>query len=431
MLKNDKKRLSSLELLNERLNLTLAFSKRYQMSAAICYLRLHLPNELSNKQNLEIEGTLLEKITNRLKRSVREIDTVIRIEKLDFVLLIADITEHDCKLICERIVNSIADTYTIDFHHVIVKSNMGICMYPYGAEESQELQDIAKSQMYEAEAIGENQVSFFNGELINHAYRKVLIENDLPYALKRNQLYVNYQPQFSLKQREIRGVESLIRWRHPSLGEVSPSEFIPYAEEVGILNSLFFWVFEEVCKDISSGENRNIKYSINLSVNQLLLDQFLPEISIILKRYTVSATQLTFEITENIEIYYLQKVEEKLHSLKQLGFTIALDDFGNGYFSISDFLELPVDYIKLDRDFVSSLMKNQKHRSVITPIIEIAHNLGLQIIIEGIESYKQFVEWEILQCDIIQGYFISRPISFKQLVNTIDEIEERVCNNTN
>ena len=161
-------------------------------------------------------------------------------------------------------------------------------------------------------------------------------------------------------------------------------------------------------------------------MNQLLLEHLLPEITTILQRYYISATQITLEITENIEIYTVKKVNKTLHSLKEMGFTIALDDFGNGYFSFSDFIQLPIDYIKLDRDFVSSLMKNKKHKSVIQPIISMAHNLGLQVIIEGIEDHAQFTEWSTMGCDIIQGYFISKPISFLELIDSIDLIEQRV-----
>jgi EAL domain-containing protein (putative c-di-GMP-specific phosphodiesterase class I)/GGDEF domain-containing protein len=418
--------LTSIELLNERLNLTLAFSKRYQMSMAVCYLRLHFPVELLQSKDAEIEAVLTSNMLARLNRSIRDIDTVIRMNRSDFVLIIADITEHDCKVICERIIRSISDTYTIDFHHFSVSSNMGICMYPYGSEEPEELQTKAKTEMYEAVGVGENHFSFYKGVLNKAAYRKVLIENDLPYALKKGQLYVQYQPQYHLEKRTIEGVEALIRWSHPTLGQISPAEFISYLEGAGLLNRLFFWVFEEVCKDIASEKNRTMKYSINLSVNQLLLDSLIPEILKILKRYSVPATMITMEITENIEIYSVEMVNEKLHLLKEIGFTIALDDFGNGYFSFSDFIKLPIDFIKLDRDFVFSLMKNKKHKGVISPIIKMAHNLGLRVIIEGIEDQTQFIEWAMLDCDIIQGYFISKSISLKELTNSIDEIEERV-----
>jgi EAL domain-containing protein (putative c-di-GMP-specific phosphodiesterase class I)/GGDEF domain-containing protein len=416
----------SRELLKERLNLTLAFSKRYQMSAAVCYLRLHLPLELTQHIDDEIEEALASKILVRLKRTIRDIDTVVKINRTDFVILIADITEHDCQVISERILRSISDTYTIDFHHFSINSNMGICMFPYGAEAPEELQSIAKTAMYEAVEMGDNQFAFYKGELNQTAHRKVLIENDLPYALKKGQLYIQYQPQFHLEKRAIEGVEALIRWSHPSLGDISPAEFIPYADDAGMSHSLFFWIFEEVCKQIQRETDRNMKYSINLSVNQLLLSYFLPEITKLIGWYSVSASQITLEITENIEVYTVKKVNDTLRSLKEMGFMMALDDFGNGYFSFSDFIKLPVDFIKLDRHFVSSLLKNKQHEGVISPIIQMAHNLGLQVIIEGIEDHTQFLVWGNLGCDIIQGYFISKPLTFEVLNGTIVEIETRV-----
>ncbi|MEO2076852.1 MAG: GGDEF domain-containing phosphodiesterase [Bacillus sp. (in: firmicutes)] len=417
---------TSFELLQERLSLTLAFSKRYQMSAAVCYLRLHLPLELTQQKDDEIEQALAGKMLARLKRTIRDIDTVVKINRSDFVILIADITEHDCEIISTRILRSISDTYTVDYHHFSINGNMGICMYPYGAEGPDELQSIAKTAMYAAEELGDNQYVFYRGELSQTAHRKVLIENDLPYALKKEQLYVHYQPQYHLKKRTIEGVEALIRWNHPSLGIISPGEFIHYADEAGVSHSLFFWMFEEVCKQIHSETERNLEYSINLSVNQLLLPYFLPEITKLIQRYSVPASQITLEITENIEVYTVKKVNDTLRSLKELGFTLALDDFGNGYFSFSDFIKLPIDFIKLDRNFVSSLLKNKQHEDVVFPIIQMTHNLGLQVIIEGIEDHTQFSVWADLDCDIIQGYFISKPLSEMELTDTIVEIEKRV-----
>ncbi|WP_040203173.1 putative bifunctional diguanylate cyclase/phosphodiesterase [Neobacillus jeddahensis] len=417
---------SNIERLNERLKLTLAFSKRLQLSTAVCYLRFHIPLELLHQKDVEIETILMSKMITRLNRSIRDIDTIIRVNRTDFILVIADITEDDCRVICERIIQACSERYTVDFHHVSITSNIGICMYPYGAEEPHTLKETAKVQMMEAEKSGENCFSFFNGELNEAAYRKMLIENDLPYALKKGQLYVQYQPQYHLGQRRIIGVEALIRWHHPDLGEISPAEFINYAEETGIGNSLFYWVFETVCQQIASEQNVPLKYSINLSVNQLLLDSLLLRISNLLSQYAVSASQLTLEITENIEVYTVKDVNERLYSLKEMGFTIALDDFGNGYFSISDFLKLPIDYLKLDRNFVFSLLKNKNHVGVISPIIQMAHNLNVQVIIEGIEDAQQYREWKNLNCDIIQGYFISRPLSSVVLTASIAKIEARV-----
>ena len=414
-------------LLDSRLKLTLAFSRRYQMSTAVCYIRLHLPLELLslNKDHGKII-TLLDIIDARLTRAIRDIDTVVKINKTDFIVLLTDVTENDCNIVCERIIESISDTYQIESNYFPVCSNIGVCMFPYGADKLENLINISKAQMYESEKIHENHFTVFKGELNQSSYRKVLVENDLPYALKKGQLRIEYQPQFLLREAKIYGVESLIRWKHPILGEVSPIEFIPFAEGAGLLNDLFFWMFDEVCKNINNKKNSDIKYSINLSVNQLLLDKFVNNISNIISKYAVSPKRITFEITENIEIYTVKKVNEILQSLKNMGFTVALDDFGNGYFSFSSFINLPVDFIKLDRDFVFSLIKNQKHKNIISTIITMAHSLSLEVIVEGIEEYNQFSDWSKLGCDIIQGYFISKPISHVELINSIHEIENRV-----
>ncbi|MCM2535203.1 bifunctional diguanylate cyclase/phosphodiesterase [Neobacillus pocheonensis] len=422
---NDQIELQSAELLYERLQLTLAFSKRYRMSTAVCYLKLHFPFEkLIFNKDFEKARSLINMIMTRLNSSIRDIDSAIRINSSEFVLLLADVTEDDCKMICERIINAISDTYQIEFNHYLISCNIGICMFPYGAEDPEELIALSKAQMYESETIGNNHFIIFKGDLNQNSYRKVIIENDLPYALRKGQLYVEYQPQFQVKNSKIKGVESLIRWNHPSLGQVSPNEFIPFAEASGVMNDLFFWLLKEICK--LNDETLDLTYSINLSVNQLLLNGFVQDVSNIVNKYSVPAKSITLEITENIEIYTLKEVENILHSLKNIGFNIALDDFGNGYFSFSNFIALPIDFIKLDRDFVSSLINNKKHKHVISPIITMAHNLGLEVIIEGIEDDYQFFDWRNLGCDIIQGYYISKPISYDQLQKSICDIELKV-----
>ncbi|WP_338704915.1 GGDEF domain-containing phosphodiesterase [Priestia aryabhattai] len=425
--RNDKQtNLSEFALLNDRLNLTLSFSKRYQMSTAICYLRIILPKELTNNEESQIETFIINTVFTRLKGSIRDVDTVIKINRTDFLISIIDINEEDCSLICERIISYISHIYTIGSNHFTISSNVGICMFPYGSEQLQELQTISKIQMYEALNVGINQFSIYKGTFDDTAYRKVLIENELPYAIKKGQLYVKYQPQFHLNKEKVTGCESLIRWNHPRLGEVPPIEFLPHLETIGILNNIFFFVFEEVCKNIANEPDLDIKYSINLSVNQLLLKNLIPNLRKAIKKHSVSATNISLEVTEDIQIYTIKEVKEKLHSLKKIGFTIALDDFGNGYFSFSDFIELPLDFVKLDRDFVLSLVKNKKYEGIVSPIIAMIHNLGLEVIVEGIENHNQFLNWLKLDCDIIQGYFISKPKLFSELLNSIEELEVRV-----
>ncbi|MEB4870193.1 GGDEF domain-containing phosphodiesterase [Priestia megaterium] len=424
---NDKHtNLPEFALFNDRLNLTLSFSRRYQMSTAICYLRVILPKELTDNKENQIETFIMNNVFSRLNGSIRDVDTIIKVNRTDFIISIVDITEDDCGLICERIISYISDIYKIGSNHFTISSSIGVCMFPYGSKHLQELQVISKIQMYEALNTGINQFSIYKGIFNDIAYRKVLIESDLPYAIKKKQLYIEYQPQFHLSEGKVTGFESLIRWNHPRLGEISPVEFLPYLETIGMLNDIFFLVFEEVCKNIANEPSRDIKYSINLSVNQLLLPNLVQDLEKIINKYSIPTTQISLEITEDIQIYTVKEVKEKLHLLKKIGFTIALDDFGNGYFSFSDFIELPIDFIKLDRDFVLSLVKNKKYKDIISSIVVMAHNLGLQVIVEGVEDYNQFQDWYKLNCDIIQGYFISKPKPYTALLGSIKAIELRV-----
>ncbi|MGN7241051.1 putative bifunctional diguanylate cyclase/phosphodiesterase [Priestia megaterium] len=422
---NKSNELLNREVLCNRFDLTLSFSKRYQMSTAIGYLRINFPKDLAEDEESLAETILVNTISLRLKRCIRDIDTVLRLNRTDFILFIVDVTEDDCSMVCNRIIDSISDTYTINSNQFTISISIGICMFPYGSEDKEELQVISKTQMYEAANLGINRFSIYKGILNETAYRKILIENDLPYALRKGQLHIVYQPQLDLNKGKISGVELLIRWKHPIMGEVSPVEFLPFAEQYGLLKDIFLLVFEEACKNIVNRVSREIQYAINLSVNQLLDENFVHDVSKTLKKYNISASQITLEIVEDIEIYSIKRVQQKLNLLKQLDFTISLDDFGKGYFSFSDFINLPIDFIKLDKDFVSSLMENKKNKRIILPIIMMAHNLGLKVIIEGIEDEVQFNDWRNFGCDVAQGYFISKPLSLSKFFKSIEMIEGR------
>ena len=253
--------------------------------------------------------------------------------------------------------------------------------------------------------------------------RKDLIENDLSYALERQQFHLAYQPQYHVHDKRITGVEALIRWTHPELGEMHPWEFIHVAEEKGILKKLFLWTLEEVCKEINTSENQYI-FSINMSVNQLISEEILLDIRKILNKHQVSESRLVFEITEEKKLYTESEAGKNLQSLYDAGYKIAMDDFGNGYFSFADFIHLPLHHVKLDRNFVESLKSDPKVERIATTIISMAKELGLKVVIEGVETHAQYVKWRQMGCDIIQGYYVGRPVRFKELNKLVKRVEK-------
>ncbi|CAM5184623.1 Diguanylate cyclase/phosphodiesterase with PAS/PAC sensor(S) OS=Ureibacillus acetophenoni OX=614649 GN=SAMN05877842_10692 PE=4 SV=1 [Ureibacillus acetophenoni] len=266
------------EMILDRLKLKMAFCQRYHKSLAICYLRLILPKEININTDIEIVHYLRKTFVDRLTQAVRNIDSIGKMNETDILLILSDVNEIESEEIVKRILNLISGTYTYKNRHFTLNFSIGICIYPYGGNNVEALLNNAKMEMYNAFELGTRKYSFFNGNQNDSAYRKLLIENDLNYAIRLNQFKVLYQPQLSIKTRKVIGVEVLIRWNHPKLGYISPEEFIPIAETTGKSTVIFYWVLEEVCQHIKEIKQRDfpdIKYSItfintcNLQLNYL------------------------------------------------------------------------------------------------------------------------------------------------------------------
>ncbi|WP_338470898.1 GGDEF domain-containing phosphodiesterase [Niallia sp. XMNu-256] len=421
--------LPSEELIVDRLQMNMAFCRRFHMSTAICYVRTFLPPEINVDEEADLVTRLKKMMVERFNKCIREIDSAGMINENDFLLLLMDVSEKECREIIKRIYRSLSGPYTLKQRSIYISLNMGICMFPYDGDTIADLKLLARTEMIRARQLGDNQYCFYEGNLNDKAYRQVLIESDLSYVVRDQQLYVVYQPQLQLNEQKIFGVEALIRWNHPKLGEIRPDEFIPIAESMGKSNEIFYWILKEVCqhiKLIDAHYDLPIKFSINLSITQLLIPDFVSSICDICEKNGVDKDRLIFEITENSRLYREEKLKATLISLRKLGFMIALDDFGNGYFSFADLIHLPLDVIKFDKKFVTSLIENNKLKPVISPIIDMAHNLNLQVVVEGIETSNQYQDWKQLNGDIIQGYFLSQPVQHTQLLQTLEKIQQEI-----
>jgi diguanylate cyclase (GGDEF)-like protein len=413
--------LPNYHLLLDRLNMSIAYSRRYQLSMAVCYLRIKQPKKISEYSSYEIT----QKFIKRMNNSMRDIDTMAKVNLTDYVILLTDINESTCQEIVKRLISTISNTYADEIN---LSVNIGVCIYPTSSDLQDELLALAKTQLFEAIEKGENEYSIYTGKLDAKAYRKVLIERDLLYAIRNSQLYLNYQPQIFLKELKIKGVEALVRWKHPLLGEILPIEFIPLAESTGFISKIFFWSLEEILKDIHRFQG-DVKVSINISVKELLEENFKNRFLSYTEKYGIKPALITLEITENHKINDIDLLSDIIIDLKSHGVTIALDDFGSGYFSFLDFIKLPVDIIKLDKQFVlSESHSDDPLNQSIKNIVEMAHHLSCKVVIEGIETRDQYLKWKELNCDIIQGYYISKPLSLERLTKDskliLDKIEQ-------
>ena len=290
-------------------------------------------------------------------------------------------------------------------------------MYPKDGKDQESLIKHADTAMYLAKELGKNNYQFYFPELEKTTSRNMELENGLRKALELDQLTLHYQPKVLLKTQEILGVEALIRWEHPTLGMISPAEFIPLAEETGLIIPIGKWVIRQACEQSKEWEKKGlgiIPVAVNISVRQIRDDEFVRMVEEILSEVEFDPSRLELEITESI----MQDFERStlvLNKLKEVGVLISMDDFGTGYSSLNNLRHLPIDNIKIDKSFVDDIMGDSNHVSIVKAIIDMSHNMNFTTIAEGIETEEQVVFLKLNSCEIGQGYHFSRPLPADKL----------------
>lgn len=290
-----------------------------------------------------------------------------------------------------------------------------------------EVVEFANIKIVDSMKLGKNDYCYIDSFKTEKSIRKLIIKDHLSDALSNRKLKLVYQPQLDVQSNDVFGVETLLRWTHPTLGKIKPSEFIYIAHELRLMYDLFKYTFKQMCEDISKLRKSLIgiqNFSVNISVEQLMEESLIATIDYITQKYNINPSSITFELTEDIEIVNLSKIIVILNSLKDRGYKIAMDDFGNGYFSFSNLIDLPINYVKLDKSFADRV-HNKRDINFVKDIINIVKNLGCKIIIEGVETLYQYEQWSRLNCDYIQGYITSRPISKEKLEEVVIVINEK------
>ncbi|WP_297990010.1 bifunctional diguanylate cyclase/phosphodiesterase, partial [uncultured Anoxybacillus sp.] len=288
-----------------------------------------------------------------------------------------------------------------------------IAVYPFDGETSDTLMKHADIAMYRAKEQGKNQYQFFNSEMDRIVLQKTIIETALHEAIEKKQFTLFYQPQFDVQTKELIGMEALIRWIHPKLGTISPSIFIPIAEETGQIIPIGEWVIEEACRQMKSWNEqtgRSLRISVNISPKQFLKENFVEHIHSVLQNTPLPPRQLDLEITEGVAVFKEQYTIHKLQQLKQLGVHISIDDFGTGYSSLSYLRKFPIDRLKIAKPFIDGITEEKEDVAVVKAIIVLAKNLKLRVIAEGVETLQQLDLLRSLQCDEIQGYVLGKPL---------------------
>ncbi len=367
---------------------------------------------------------ILRLVAQRLAAASRSKDMVCRTGGDEFVIVMREINESTVDLdnIAKRIVNVLTDPFRYGEHEFFLTASVGGSLFPKDATDSGTLIRKADTAMYSAKQSGKNTFAKFIPEMDTSAQRRMVLEGGLRKSLNNEELVLHYQPQVNLTSGKIVGVEALLRWNHPILGSVSPTEFIPVAEESGLIVEIGKWVLQTACRQMADWVTNGIdpiRVAVNLSIRQLKDQRLMQNINDILDKSGLPPNLLELEITEGIMMENVQDNIKLLKNIREAGIILSIDDFGTGYSSLSYLKRFPVDLLKIDRSFISDLPGEGK--AFTTAIIAMAHSLGLSVIAEGVETDAQMRFLKEAGCDIAQGYYFARPGPASQMIEMLRE----------
>jgi diguanylate cyclase (GGDEF)-like protein/PAS domain S-box-containing protein len=367
--------------------------------------------------------TVLAEMGARLTDALEEGVFVARLGGDEFAIVITrEDTLGRLKEFAGRILSSLVTSFQEEDIRIHISASIGIAIYPEHAGSLQELLKSADTAMYEAKKQGKNQYVIFSPSMNQELYAKVAMESNLRAAMENNELMLYYQPIYCLKSNKTHGFEALLRWKSPIYGMVSPAAFIPLAEETGLILQLGKWVLENACAFISrlnASRDEKLTISVNVSVYQLSEDGFVEEVLEILKKNNLDARQLTLEITESILMEDVETNLKKIDTLKKQGIRVALDDFGTGYSSLTYLKRLPISILKLDKAFIDDIVLNKTDNDIVKSIMLLAKTLHLAVIAEGVEEKDQFDCLVKFGCDMLQGYYISKPLPEEEAISLL------------
>lgn len=315
--------------------------------------------------------------------------------------------------IADIIINSLKKPFLIEKYTVYVTCSIGISLYPEDGLDEQQLIKNADIALFRAKQMGKNNCQFYTSKLNREQTLLFELETTLYNALENQELFLNFQPQLDLKTNSISSVEVLLRWQHPNLGIVSPSKFIPLAEETGLILSIGKWVLETACIQGKKWHDlgyKNLIIAVNVSAKQFQQEDFTEQVKHILKKTQFNPQYLELEITESILMQEVSRTEFIINELSSLGVKFSLDDFGTGYSSFSYLKNFPFHIIKIDQSFVTDLVINKQDQALISAIITLAKGYNMMVVAEGVETEKQKLFLKQLQCDLIQGWLVSKPL---------------------
>jgi diguanylate cyclase (GGDEF)-like protein/PAS domain S-box-containing protein len=414
----------------KHLNQVLSSSKRHKQHCALIFIDLDHFKSINDTIGHQGGDDLLREAAQRLTGTLRQEDIIARLSGDEFAVLLFQHKTHEessyaASKISNKVISLLAEAFYIQRREVFIGASIGIAIYPEDADNSQDLLKHADIAMYQAKNLGRNNYHFFKQNYIVELNEQHKIATDMRLALSNKEFHLFYQPQYGASSKELVGAEVLVRWIKPDNTIVPPFHFIPLAEETGLIIPLGKWILEAACKRQKQwlDEGYPIKQvSVNISAKQFTEPDFINTVKDALEKSGLAPKHLELEITESMLMGDIKKVIFQLQRLHDMGISLSIDDFGTGYSSLSYLKDFPIEILKIDQSFVRDIPNNPKDIKIVLAIIEMGHSLGLRIVAEGVETEEQLNLLSHYKCDIIQGYYFSKPLPEPEMTALLAKI---------
>ncbi|MCD4779582.1 MAG: EAL domain-containing protein [Candidatus Omnitrophica bacterium] len=412
-------------IFNTSIDQALKRARRYERQFSIMFIDIDRFKIINDSLGHHIGDLLLKRAALRLKSCIRESDTIARLGGDEFTILLEE-TYHEehASLVSEKILREVSKPYIIEGHELLITASIGISTYPTDGRTIVDLFKNADTAMYQAKEMGRNNYQLYHSSMGEKAARHLALESKLHKAVERKEFELYYQPQLDLDTGKICGLEALIRWHSPDVGLLKPANFIPLAEETGLIIPIGEWVLNTACaqcKELLNLNLGNIRIAVNVSRRQLQYPHFIASVEKALKTHAIPSSLLEIELTESVVMQRPQYTSMILQKLKAMGIYLSIDDFGTGYSSLGNLKHFTINKLKIDQNFVSDIENDTEAQTIIEAIIAMAHSLKLKTIAEGVETQEQIEFLISKDCDQIQGYWVSKPKPFAELVDILHE----------
>lgn len=409
-------------LFDEQLSLALVTAQQRGETLAVAFLDLDRFKTVNDTLGHAAGDRLLQQVTQRLQGCLRQCDTISRWGGDEFTLLFPYISSvDDVNKLAQRILDVLSEPIDLESQELYISASLGIALFPYDGEDAATLLKHADTAMYRAKQQGRNNYQIYSPEMNSQAKERLELETDLRKAILRKEFLLHYQPQINIHTGEIDSLEALIRWQHPQLGLIPPTQFIPLAEETGLIGAIGTWVIETACEQHQAWRATGlppIRVAVNLSADQFQRN-LVKTIVQILQKTNVEPQYLELEITESMAMQDVDFTISVLQELQQMGIQIAMDDFGTGYSSLNSIKHLPLNTLKIDKSFVRDLMTNSSDTAIAKAVVALGQGLNLKTLAEGVETAEQLEFLRALGCDAAQGYWFSKPLPAEAIADFV------------